>query len=387
MQRPWDATSRGPAGLLEGNDHHRPCRGACRAPPRRPLRRARGGPRAAGRAPHRPAASSATPRPPPTSPRTSPSPPSAAPGRCAIPRPSTHGCTASPCAPRCARRAARGAAERPSAPATTRRGAASDPQPSPGASRSSTACRARQRAALTLRYVHDLTDAEIARALRCRPGTVRSLLSRGRDAVRAAIDDRPEPRCEPLRPTCTTPSRRCTTSSRPPTRSRACSPQPTSCARRGRWPARAGGRRASSRSIAASAALVGALAALPGGDSDPSRPRDAHGIFQAAAAVAAEQPAPLAYRYTRALDRFVDEVQAGSERARVTYEQTSENWTSNAFRGRTLAARGTATWATPPSAALRKAGGQCRCGRQAVPRRLPLRRRPPRARALRRDPR
>ena len=48
---------------------------------------------------------------------------------------------------------------------------------------------ARQRAALTLRYVHDLTDAEIARALRCRPGTVRSLLSRGRDAVRAAIDD------------------------------------------------------------------------------------------------------------------------------------------------------------------------------------------------------
>jgi DNA-directed RNA polymerase specialized sigma24 family protein len=49
---------------------------------------------------------------------------------------------------------------------------------------------ARQRAALTLRYVHDLPDAEIARALRCRPGTVRSLLSRGRDAVRAAIDDR-----------------------------------------------------------------------------------------------------------------------------------------------------------------------------------------------------
>ena len=47
----------------------------------------------------------------------------------------------------------------------------------------------RQRAALTLRYVHDLSDAEIARALRCRPGTVRSLLSRGRDAVRSALDD------------------------------------------------------------------------------------------------------------------------------------------------------------------------------------------------------
>jgi RNA polymerase sigma factor (sigma-70 family) len=48
---------------------------------------------------------------------------------------------------------------------------------------------ARQRAALTLRYVHDLPDAAIARALRCRPGTVRSLLSRGRDAVRAALED------------------------------------------------------------------------------------------------------------------------------------------------------------------------------------------------------
>ena len=45
----------------------------------------------------------------------------------------------------------------------------------------------RQRAALTLRYVHDLSDAEIARALRCRSGTVRSLLSRGRDALRGAI--------------------------------------------------------------------------------------------------------------------------------------------------------------------------------------------------------
>jgi DNA-directed RNA polymerase specialized sigma24 family protein len=45
----------------------------------------------------------------------------------------------------------------------------------------------RQRAALTLRYVHDLSDAEIARALRCRSGTVRSLLSRGRAALRAAI--------------------------------------------------------------------------------------------------------------------------------------------------------------------------------------------------------
>jgi RNA polymerase sigma factor (sigma-70 family) len=42
----------------------------------------------------------------------------------------------------------------------------------------------RQRAALTLRYLHDLPDDAIAQALGCRPGTVRSLLSRGRDAIR-----------------------------------------------------------------------------------------------------------------------------------------------------------------------------------------------------------
>ena len=43
--------------------------------------------------------------------------------------------------------------------------------------------------------------------------------------------------------------------------------------------------------VAATAAVIGAIAALPGGD-DSSRPSDAHGVFQAAAAVAAEQPAP-----------------------------------------------------------------------------------------------
>jgi RNA polymerase sigma factor (sigma-70 family) len=43
----------------------------------------------------------------------------------------------------------------------------------------------RQRAALTLRYVHDLPDDAIARALGCRPATVRSLLARGRAAIRA----------------------------------------------------------------------------------------------------------------------------------------------------------------------------------------------------------
>ena len=42
----------------------------------------------------------------------------------------------------------------------------------------------RQRSALVLRYYADATDAEIADALGCRPGTVRSLLSRGLAALR-----------------------------------------------------------------------------------------------------------------------------------------------------------------------------------------------------------
>ncbi|MBE2315212.1 sigma-70 family RNA polymerase sigma factor [Solirubrobacter sp. CPCC 204708] len=46
----------------------------------------------------------------------------------------------------------------------------------------------RQRAALTLRYVHDLPDAAIAHALGCRPATVRSLLSRGREALRETLE-------------------------------------------------------------------------------------------------------------------------------------------------------------------------------------------------------
>ena len=46
----------------------------------------------------------------------------------------------------------------------------------------------RQRAALTLRYVHDLPDDAIARALGCRPATVRSLLSRGRDTLRQNLE-------------------------------------------------------------------------------------------------------------------------------------------------------------------------------------------------------
>jgi hypothetical protein len=109
--------------------------------------------------------------------------------------------------------------------------------------------------------------------------------------------------------------------------------------------------------VAATAAVSGAIAALPGGE-DSSRRQDAHGVFQAAAAVAAGQPAPLAYRYTRAMDRFVYGVNAADGgHGRVTEQQTSENWTSDGWRGRTTAARGTATWSTPPSAALLEAAG------------------------------
>lgn len=42
----------------------------------------------------------------------------------------------------------------------------------------------RQRVALALRYVHDLSEAQIAEVLGCRPGTAASLLSRGRAALR-----------------------------------------------------------------------------------------------------------------------------------------------------------------------------------------------------------
>lgn len=46
----------------------------------------------------------------------------------------------------------------------------------------------KQQFALVLRYVHDLSDEDIAAALGCRPGTVHALLSRGRMALRRHIE-------------------------------------------------------------------------------------------------------------------------------------------------------------------------------------------------------
>ena len=46
----------------------------------------------------------------------------------------------------------------------------------------------RQRAAIVLRYYEDLSDAEVADALGCAVGTVRSLVSRGLAAMRADLE-------------------------------------------------------------------------------------------------------------------------------------------------------------------------------------------------------
>ena len=46
----------------------------------------------------------------------------------------------------------------------------------------------RQRAAIVLRYYEDLSESQIADVLRCRPGTVKSLLSRGLAALRGSVE-------------------------------------------------------------------------------------------------------------------------------------------------------------------------------------------------------
>lgn len=47
----------------------------------------------------------------------------------------------------------------------------------------------RQRAAVVLRYFEDLSEQDIARALGCRPGTVKSLLSRSLTTLRRTLHD------------------------------------------------------------------------------------------------------------------------------------------------------------------------------------------------------
>ena len=49
----------------------------------------------------------------------------------------------------------------------------------------------RQRAALVLRFYEDLPEARTAEIMRCRPGTVRSLVSRGMQALRSDLGGAP----------------------------------------------------------------------------------------------------------------------------------------------------------------------------------------------------
>jgi RNA polymerase sigma-70 factor (sigma-E family) len=46
----------------------------------------------------------------------------------------------------------------------------------------------RQRAAIVLRFYEDLTDTDTAEVMRCRPGTVRSLVSRGMKSLRVELE-------------------------------------------------------------------------------------------------------------------------------------------------------------------------------------------------------
>lgn len=48
----------------------------------------------------------------------------------------------------------------------------------------------RQRDAVVLRYIADLSEADVAGALGCSPGTIKSHLSRGTSRLRLILDDR-----------------------------------------------------------------------------------------------------------------------------------------------------------------------------------------------------
>jgi RNA polymerase sigma-70 factor (sigma-E family) len=50
----------------------------------------------------------------------------------------------------------------------------------------------RQRAAIVLRFYEDLSELQTAEILRCRPGTVKSLVSRGMQALRIVVDTEDE---------------------------------------------------------------------------------------------------------------------------------------------------------------------------------------------------
>jgi len=52
----------------------------------------------------------------------------------------------------------------------------------------------RQRTAIVLRFYEDLSERQTADVLRCRPGTVKSLVSRGMEALRSSIDSEGENR-------------------------------------------------------------------------------------------------------------------------------------------------------------------------------------------------
>lgn len=72
------------------------------------------------------------------------------------------------------------------------RGVADQPALSPDAvavRRALTHLNPRHRAAVFLRYYLDLSEAQIAQALGCRPGTVKSLLHRGLAVLKEQLDD------------------------------------------------------------------------------------------------------------------------------------------------------------------------------------------------------
>jgi DNA-directed RNA polymerase specialized sigma24 family protein len=48
---------------------------------------------------------------------------------------------------------------------------------------------ARQRAAIVLRFYEDLSEQRVADILECRPGTVKSLVSRGLEVLRGEVRD------------------------------------------------------------------------------------------------------------------------------------------------------------------------------------------------------